>query len=184
LHEALLKKDTVNFWKCWRSKLDTRTSNKCTEINGCVDNTIIVNRFAEHFSSSYCCNSNIQADSLREDYEQARGGYYGYPIVDDDLFDTEMICRIISYMKRGKAPGIDGLSIEHLSYSHPALPVLISKLFNLIFACGYVPSGFKQSYIVPIPKIRDCRTKAMKYDDFRGIAISPVISKIFEHFYT
>ena len=38
-----------------------------------------------------------------------------------------------------------------------------------------------QSYIVPIPKILDCRTKAMTYDDFRGIAISPVISKVFEH---
>ena len=182
LHEALLKKDTVNFWKCWRSKLDTRTSNKCSEINGCVDHTIIVDRFAEHFSSSYCYNSSIQADSLREEYEQLRGSYYGHPIVDDDdIFGTEMICRIISNLKRGKAPGIDGLSVEHLSYSHPAVPVVISKLFKLIFACGYVPSGFKQSYIVPIPKIRDCRTKAMTYDDFRGIAISPVISKIFEH---
>ena len=64
--------------------------------------------------------------------------------------------------------------MEHLWYSHPALPVVISKLFKLIFACGYVPE-------VPITKIRDCRTKAMTYDDFRGIAISPVISKIFEH---
>jgi len=79
-----------------------------------------------------------------------------------------LICRIISNMKRGKAPGIDGLSVEHLSYSHPALPVVMSKLFKLIFNCGYVPSGFKKSYVVPIPKIRDCRTKAMMYDDFRG----------------
>ena len=92
-----------------------------------------------------------------------------HPIVDDgDIFGTEMICRIISNMKRGKAPGIDGLSVEHLSYSHPALPVVISKLFKLIFACGYVPSGFNQSYIVPIPKVRDCRIKALTYDDFRG----------------
>jgi len=73
-------------------------------------------------------------------------------------------------MKRGKAPGIDGLSVEHLSYSHPAVPIVISKLFKLIFNCRYVPSGFKKSYVVlvPIPKIRDCRTKAMTYDDFRG----------------
>jgi len=114
LHEALLKKDTVNFWRCWRSKFDTGTSNRCTEVSGCVDNTIIVNRFAEHFSSSYCCNSNVQADRLRKEYEQLRSGYYGHPIVDDNIFDTEMVCRIISNMKRGKAPGIDGLSVEHL----------------------------------------------------------------------
>jgi len=86
-------------------------------------------------------------------------------------------------MTREKAPGIDGLSVEHLSYSQPAFPVVISELFRpkLIFVCGYVPFGFKQSCIDPIPKIRDCRTKAMTYDDFRGIAISSVISKIFEH---
>ena len=37
---------------------------------------------------------------------------------------------------------------------------------------GYVPGGFKQSYIVPIHKIRDCRTKVMTYDDFREITIA------------
>ena len=39
------------------------------------------------------------------------------------------------------------------------------------------PVGFRKSYIVPIPKPKDCRSKSMKYDDFRGITISPVISK-------
>jgi len=181
LHEALLKKDMVNFWKCWRAKLDTPSYNKCTEVSGCVDSTITVNKFAEHFSSSYRCNNTNQADSLRDEYERLRDGYCGQPIFDEDIFDTETICRIITNMKRGKAPKTYGLSAEHLSYSHPALPVVISKLFKLIFACGYVPGRFKQSYIVPIPKIRDCRTTAMTYDDFQGIAITPVISKLFEH---
>jgi len=73
-------------------------------------------------------NSSTQADSLREEYEQLRGGYHGHTIDDDDdIFDTEMICRIISNMKRGKAPGTDGLSVEHLSYIHPPLPFVISK---------------------------------------------------------
>ena len=39
----------------------------------------------------------------------------------------------------------------------------------------------KQSYIVPVPKIKNCRTKAMSCDDFRGIAISPILSKVFEY---
>ena len=47
--------------------------------------------------------------------------------------------------------------------------------------CGRVPSGFKESYLVPIPKVKDTRTKAFTCDDFRGIAISPVISKVFEY---
>ena len=44
-----------------------------------------------------------------------------------------------------------------------------------------MPTGFKLNYIVPIPKVKDCRTKSMTCDDFRGIAISPILSKVFEH---
>jgi len=35
--------------------------------------------------------------------------------------------------------------------------------------------------IVPIPKVKDGRSKAMKCDDFRNIAISPILSKVFEY---
>ena len=47
----------------------------------------------------------------------------------------------------------------------------------------YIPAGFKYSYIVPVPKPNDCRTKAMTCDDFRAIAYtdSPILSKVFEH---
>ena len=44
-----------------------------------------------------------------------------------------------------------------------------------------VPEGFTHSYIVPIPKIKDSRIKSMTCDYFRGLAISPLISKVFEH---
>ena len=47
--------------------------------------------------------------------------------------------------------------------------------------CSYVPSGFRYSYIVPIPKPKECYSKALTCDDFRGIAISPIVSNVFEH---
>jgi len=34
---------------------------------------------------------------------------------------------------------------------------------------------------VPVPKPKECYSKALTCDDFRGIAISPVVSKVFEH---
>ena len=30
---------------------------------------------------------------------------------------------------------------------------VLGKLFKLIFQHGYVPEGFRQSYIVPVPKV-------------------------------
>jgi len=44
-----------------------------------------------------------------------------------------------------------------------------------------VPLGCSHVYIVPLPKVKDCTTKSLKYEDFRSIAISPVVSKIFEN---
>ena len=66
----------------------------------------------------------------------------------------------------GKAPDIEGLTVEHLQYCHPSVVVLLAKLFQRIMTSGCVPTGFKYSYIVPIPTVRDGRSKAMKCDDF------------------
>ena len=83
-------------------------------------------------------------------------------------------------MKRGKAAGLDELTIEHLVNSHPVLVVILSKFFNLIVSAAYVPHGFRLSYTVPLPK-EDQNHKGNSVDNYRAISISPVISKIFEH---
>jgi len=44
---------------------------------------------------------------------------------------------MISKLKHGKAAVIEGLMAEHLMFSHPILPVSLSKLFNLILSIRY-----------------------------------------------
>ena len=107
--------------------------------------------------------------------------YSGLPLPDNVVFDTELVSITISKLKRGKAPGIDGLMAEHLIFSHPILAVILSKLFNLMLSVRCVPREFKFSYIVPIPKPKDYYSKPLKCDDFRGIAISPILSKVFKY---
>ena len=101
--------------------------------------------------------------------------YYGLPCSIYDLnFDIDVISHVILDLKRGKAADIYSLTAEHLLYSHPILSLILTKLFRLIVLCRYIPVGFKHSYIVPIPKLRDSRMKAVTCDDFRSIAISPI----------
>ena len=69
--------------------------------------------------------------------------YSGLPLPDNVAFDTELVSITISKLKRGKAPGIDGLMAEHLMFSHPILAVILSKLFNLMLSVRCVPRGFK-----------------------------------------
>ena len=70
---------------------------------------------------------------------------------------------------------------EHLQFCHPSVSVILTKLFNLMLFSSYIPQGIRYNYIVPIPKVKESRSKALNCDDFRGIAISPILSKAFEH---
>ena len=151
LHEAFLNKDGSTFWKCWRSKFDF--DSKCTEVECCVDSSIIADKFADHFRNTFNYNNVDRMQALKDEYSNLRENYYGLPISDINPFDTELVSKVIADLKNGRAADIAGLTSAHLQFSYPVLPMVLSKLFNIIFQCHCVPSGFKSSYIVPVPKV-------------------------------
>ena len=181
LHDALVQKDGTTFWKVWKSKFDSR-SNKITVVDGLSDAHSVAAKFADHFES--CCCSSVTADGssrLENVYHAMRDDYNGMPFDDIFTFDVELVDDSIRSLKRGKAAGLDELSAEHLIHCHPALCTVLKKLFNTIIKYGRVPSGFGLSYTVPLPKNNSAAfNKSLTVEDFRGISISPVISKVFE----
>ena len=59
---------------------------------------------------------------------------------------------------------------------------MLAKLFNGMVKLGHVPASFGQSYTVPLLKSgASAYGKSVTVNDFRGISISPVISKVFQH---
>ena len=95
-----------------------------------------------------CANSsNLGASRLKTEYVSKRFGYQGQPYDENRFaFDAELIENVIVKMKRGKAAGLDGITYEHLLFSHPLLPGILAKLFNFMIRIGYVPDSFGQSY--------------------------------------
>ena len=138
-------------------------------------------KFVNNFSAAYSYNDIRRSESLRQDFMKLRQNYCGLPLRDELNFDTELVSTVIAKLKKGKAADIHGLTSEHLLYCHPSLSLILTRLFKLISITTYIPQGFKYNYLVPIPKTKDHRGKALKYDDFRGIAISPILSKVFEY---
>jgi hypothetical protein len=109
-----------------------------------------------------------------------RSTYVGSPLIDEYKFDAQLVEQVISDMKRGKAAGLDNLTVEHLQHCHSLLPSVLAKLFNWFVRTGYVPGQFGLSYTVPLLKMNNT-CKNVTVDNFRGISISPVLSKVFEH---
>jgi len=165
---------------CWRSKFES--SSKCIETDGSVDADVIAEKFVKHFSNCFSCNDENRRDILKDEYIRLRENYLGLLSSDHISFDTELVSKVVLNLHRGKAIDIDGLTCEHLPFSHPLLPLILSHFFQLnITQPTCVPVSFKRSYIVPIPKPKDTRTKAMSCNDFRAITISHVLSKVFEY---
>jgi len=189
LHEALLQKNNTDFWKCWRSKFDS--SNECNQAEGFVDPDIIAQKFYNHFKKSYTANNVRRAQVLKGEYLVMREKYCGFPNNNNSHFDTEAISRIIIDMKRGKAADIVRLTVEHMQhsiqfnlfpYSHSVVSVLLSKFFRLIPLSHYIPSGFKRMVTSCLPKrLKTVAPKAITFNDFRGIAISPILLNVYRY---
>ena len=179
LHEALLNKRGNVFWKCYNAKFGNK-SRDCQQVDGIVDPHQVADNFSSHFQKSCSNLSESGSSRLANQYSGMRSNYVGHPLTEELHFDAQLIEDVVNNLKRGKAAGLDNLTAEHLQHCHPLLPGVLAKLFNYFIRQGYVPDQFGESYTVPLRKVNNT-AKHVTVDDFRGISISSVLSKVFEH---
>ena len=86
---------------------------------------------------------------------------------------------VINNMERGKACALDGIFAEHLLYAGDRLPVLLTLLFNMCILHGYLPPQMISTVLIPI--IKNKSGDVTDKGNYRPIALSSVISKVFEH---
>ena len=179
LNDALLLKRGNKFWKCWNSKFSTG-AGQSKQVNGLTDHQQIADNFQKHFAALGSVVQNNGNRNMQCNYEHTRPNYVGSAYLEEQRFDAELVGNVIIDLKRGKAAGLDTLTAEHLQNSHCLLRAVLAKLFNLMVLHGYVPDSWGLSYTVPLLKEKNS-CKSLKSDYFRGISISCVISKVFEH---
>ena len=121
-----------------------------SHVAGHSDDASITGAFAAHFSDSNPVTSRSLVslcDVFCADVSQ-NGKVFKW------MFSTEEVDKVINTLKFGRAVGIDGISSEHLRYSHPAIVFHLKTLFNLMLMHGYVPDKFGSGIIVPLLKDR------------------------------
>ena len=86
-----------------------------------IHDFVIADKFAKHFAN-VCTNNSVSGSvRLAREYKCMRSGYAGYVLSESCMFDAELVQNVINKMKRGKAGGLDGITIEHLQFSHPLI---------------------------------------------------------------
>ena len=85
----------------------------------------------------------------------------------------------VRHLKMNKSAGPDGIESEHLRFGGYELSIHTSVAFTAFLRHTFVPRQFLGSYIVPISK--DKQGNVSNPNNYRGIAISSVMSKVLEH---
>ena len=92
-------------------------------VDDVTDSEVITMKFANYFQSNCKPFNNARSAGLKLQY--------GSPAIEAQQFDVELIGSLISKMNNGKAAGLDGLSCEHIKFSHLIVVSILSKLFNM-----------------------------------------------------
>ena len=82
-------------------------------------------------------------------------------------------------MKNGKSADESEISAEHLHNAPLILLNRLSALFNMMLRHSYVPHQFRRGFMIPL--VKDLSGNHSSTSNYRGITISPIISKLFEH---
>jgi exonuclease III len=178
LYDNLIQKDTKSFWKTFKSKVGNKRSHEKV-----IDGRIIEQDIAESFATTFSniCKPNTAEHFVKSFnlYNTRKVTYRGYYLKDLPL-SVQLIDGIISNLKKGKAASLDKLTVEHLCYAHPCVIIILTNILNLMLIHEYVPDAFGQTVTFPVPKTSSNKLQTSS-DDYRGITVSPIISKIFEH---
>ncbi len=87
-----------------------------------------------------------------------------------------MMCQVFRKNKRRKAPGPDGVTLVCLKSCANQLAPIFTQIFNRSLELCEVPSCFKLSTIIPVPK----KPKITGLNDYRSVALMSVAMKSFE----
>ena len=147
-------------------------------LQGSNEASHVANVFADHFKSVYYNSANdLGAKAKFENFLlQAQ-------LLDDDpntttAISVELVDSCVRKLKLGKASGPDGLSAEHIVKAHPVIIIHLCLLYRSMIKHCIVPDDFGKGIIVPL--IKDNLGNPNDVNNYRGITLIPVISKLFE----
>jgi hypothetical protein len=88
----------------------------------------------------------------------------------------EEVNKILGSLELGKAHGVDGVSVRLLKETAESLKRPLSKLINVSFSSGKVPTTWKRANVSPVHK-KDCRSTVGNY---RPISLLSTLAKVQE----
>ena len=174
LTEALLQSDSRDFFtEIKRINAHPKSSHG---INGSTDAQDIANTFCEKYKSLYnCVPSDKEQFKLIEDY-------IGHGVDNSSYIDCfvsySSVKLAVKKLKHEKSDGDKGFISSHLIHASDSYHRHLANLLSSMIIHGYHPKPMVTATIISIPK--DYRADLTNDDNYRGIALSSSLSKLFD----
>ena len=143
----------------------------------------IVDAFKSHFVKISEPNSKDRVKTLDEKfqskYREAKHEHtnncncHSYKVSLDNVLDAAFS------LKKGKCADDSKISAEHIFNAPLSLFDRLQQLFNAMLLHSVVPSQFRLGTIIPI--VKDRQGDLGDLNNYRGVTIAPILSKVFEH---
>ena len=183
LHSQLVESDTNSFWRTWRGLYNKNKSPIPSVVNGCSSEDAIADSFMQSFRRNSTPNNQANVDRLNTRFETSYIEFVdkhneSCNCMTENTSLSDVIDGLLS-MKNGKSSDEDNIAAEHLMNAPLNLLVRLTQLFNQMLKHAFVSEQFRRGFMVPI--IKDHQGNHSDIANYRGITISPIVSKLFEH---
>ena len=183
LHGAMASNDTDTFWKSWRQLYAKTKSPVAPVVDGLSSKDAIAETFRENFESIARPNKPQRVAELNQKFTDAYDKLCSVHEENCDCTNYSMSINntidAILNLKSGKSADDDSISAEHFLNAPYNVIVKLTDIFNRMLRHSFVPDQFKNGTIIPI--VKDHQGNLSDVNNYRGITISPIASKIFEH---
>ena len=183
IHASLLHKDTNSFWKSWKQLHNKNKSELPSVVDGYSTEETIAGAFKKCFSKNSTPNNQSKVDEMNDRFAIEHSLYMEKHKHSCDCASTHItaiqVIDALLCMKGGKCADEDEITVEHLHNAPLNFLVRLSTLFNLMLRHSFVPVQFQRGFMIPL--VKDQQGNHADSGNYRGITISPIISKVFEH---
>ena len=183
LHSSMVSNDTNSFWKSWKTLYSKNNSSFPPVVDGQSSKSAIATSFQQHFEKNARPNNRQKVEELNDKFSSK---YAEYCSSHEDLCNCqryhvsfENVIDAVMCLKAGKSSDDDGISAEHFLNAPYAIFTRLQQLLNAMLTHSFVPRQFTRGSILPL--VKDNNGNRSDINNYRGITISPIASKVLEH---
>ena len=170
---ALRNKQYNEFWKNVKARGASKTSYPAT-IDDNVGDSNILQMWVDHYKLKF--SSTIHGEGRMEKiYTKAQN----VTTNEFSAIESKELEKIISKLKKNKATDSDNLCSEHFINAIDCVKKPLSLLYTSLLVHGYMAQKMIKSEIIPV--IKNKGKSVTDKSNYKPIAISTIVSKIFEY---